>query len=234
MRADIRERGFTDHPPEHFGRADVNAHVKQYWDAGPPVMRAEEAEQAKGRWSEVFGRQAPLHLEIGTGNGFFFAEMARRSPEFNWVGVEIRYKRVNLTAKKVAEAGATERARVVRYDANLVDALFAPGEIHGLYINHPDPWPKERHAKNRLLCGDWLDLVAVLLAPGAELQLKSDHRPNIEVVANNLPGRPFELLGRSEDIDRDGAPWPDDVVTNYQRKFREKGLPVYAIRLRRL
>lgn len=233
MRRDLRERGFTDRPPDHFTRQDINAHVKQYWEAGPPVMRAEDAAAAKGRWAEVFGRQAPVHVEIGTGNGFFFSEMARRHADCSWVGLEIRYKRVNLTAKKVIAVGAEARARVVRYDANLLDALFAPGEIAGLYINHPDPWPKERHAKNRLLCGDWLDLVAVLLAEGAELRLKSDHRPNIEVVVENLPGRPFALLGQSEDIDRDGAPWPDDVLTNYQRKFREKGLPVYGLRLRR-
>jgi tRNA (guanine-N7-)-methyltransferase len=178
-----------------------------------------------------------LHVEIGSGNGFFLTEMARRHPEWSWIGIELRYKRTVLCAKKLVQAGVTN-ARVIRYHAAYLDDLFEAGALCGLYVNHPDPWPKERHEKNRLISRWFLEDVARLLRPGGWFRLKSDFRPNVDRIevllehgpeGERLAALPFEVTGRSEDVIRGEAPWADDVETNYQRKFREKGEPVYAI-----
>jgi tRNA G46 methylase TrmB len=146
-----------------------------------------------------------------------------------------------MTAKKLRERGVTH-ARIARYHAAFLDDLFLPGALSGLYINHPDPWPKERHEKNRLISRWFLHDVCRLLAVGGLLRLKSDHKPNIDRVSallahdaegNPAPRLPLSITGQSDDVITGPAPWPDDIETNYQSKFRKRGEPVYAIEVRR-
>lgn len=228
---------FHDTLPEEYRRDDINPFVITHREFGLPLLPAGEAWPLRGRWDEHFGRSAPLHLEIGPGNGFFLEAMAARHHDWNWVGVEIRYKRTVLCAKKLVRRGLTN-ARVVRYHAGYLDDLFLPGTLSGIYVNHPDPWPKERHEKNRLISRWFLEDVVRLLKPGGVFRLKSDFRPNVDRVAELLdkgpegepmPRLPLEITGRSDDITSGQAPWEDDVETNYQSKFRKRGEPVFAI-----
>ena len=231
---------FEDRSP--YLTPDTNPYADGHRHHGRPVLPASEAWTFRGRWHEEFGRAAPLHVEIGSGNGFFLAGLAARHPDWDVLGVEIRFKRVVLCARKIRAAGVTN-ARIARYHAAFLDDLFLDGTLSGLYVNHPDPWPKERHEKNRLISRWFLEDVARLLRPGGVFRLKSDHQPNIDRVASlldrgpegePLPRLPLEITGVSQDIVRDGAPWPDDIETNYQRKFRLRGLPVHALEARRL
>jgi len=228
---------FADRLPEDYRQPDVNPYVRLHRDFGPPLLPASEAWPWRGRWHEAFGRQAPLHVEIGPGNGFFLVELARRNPSWSVLGIELRYKRTVLCARKILAAGL-DNAFIARYHAAYLDDLFSPGELSGLYVNHPDPWPKARHEKNRLVSRWFLEDAARLLVPGGWLRLKSDFRPNVERVGRLLdrgPGGeplrrlPLVVTGTSEDVTTGPAPWPDDIETNYQSKFRKRGLPVYAI-----
>ena len=222
------------------GELDTNPYFHEHRSFGVELLSASDAAAWRGRWAEYFGREAPLHVEIGSGNGFFLAELARRNPDWNILGIEIRYKRTVLCAKKLRLGGAAH-ARIVRYHAAFLDDLFEPGSLSGLYVNHPDPWPKERHEKNRLISRWFLEDVASLLVPGAWFRLKSDHLPNIERAIERLdrgpegepmPALPLSVFGRADDVTTGPAPWPEDIETNYQRKFRLRGLPVYALELR--
>ncbi|MEL6347880.1 MAG: hypothetical protein AAFV53_32540, partial [Myxococcota bacterium] len=160
---------------------------------------------------------------------------ARRYPDQNWLGVEIRFKRVILCAKKIqaAEAG---NARICRYDAWFLSDLFDAGEVAGLYTNHPDPWPKERHEKKRLMGPLFARWAADALAPGARWRLKTDFPGNVDRVVDAIADLPFRVLGRSDDVENTGTPWPedDDIVTNYQSKFYKKNEPIYALEVERL
>lgn len=232
---------FRDRLPEEYRHPDANPYVTEHRTFGPELLTADQAWRFRGRWDVCFGRSAPLHVEIGSGNGFFLAELARRSPEHNVLGIELRYKRTVLCGRKIREAGVTN-ARIARYHAAFLDDLFEPGALAALYVNHPDPWPKERHEKNRLISRWFLTDVARLLQPRGVMRLKSDHAPNIEravsLIDHDPEGRPTEPLplrvtGRSDDVNTGEAPWPDDIETNYQRKFKRRGLPVYAVELQR-
>lgn len=227
------ERGWKEIPYEEYIDPDHNPYLNLHRTWGRPVLTSEQAAACRGAWQQEFGRKAPLNVEIGTGNGFFFSGMAESHPDENWLGIEIRFKRVILTAKKLRAEATEANSRICRYDASALADLFIPGEINTLYINHPDPWDKERWAKNRLLGPEFLDKIAILMAPGAELRIKTDHLVNVDAVLKHIDGRPFELFARSDDVNGKGAPWDGDIVTNYQRKFFERGLPVYALRLRR-
>lgn len=230
---------FKDRAPEDYANAEANPFVVSHRTFGPPLLPASEAWPWRGRWAERFGREAPLWLEIGCGNGFFLRDVAVAHPDINLVGIEIRYKRTVLCAKKLVGAGVGN-AVICRYHAGYLDDLFEPGSLARIFVNHPDPWPKERHEKNRLISRWFLEDVTRLLAPGGVFQLKSDFPPNVERVEalltsdgedNPAPRLPLTITGMSQDIARDGAPWPDDVLTNYQKKMGLRGKRVLGIEL---
>ncbi len=221
---------FSDRHPDDFPQPDLNPFMRIHRELGDPVVPAFRAQDAGGDWDALFGRSAPLHVEIGSGNGFWITHMAGLHPEWNMLGVEIRFKRVVMVAKKLQAAGVTT-ARILRYDAFMIEEILPAGGLAGLYVNHPDPWPKDRHAKHRLLARPFGEMVTRLLAPGARLRIKTDQGSYIDEFSEAIRDLPLRILGESRDIARDGTPWPqdDDRVTNYQRKFYEKGLPVYAL-----
>lgn len=217
----------------------LNPYEALHREQGRFAMAADQAQPWRGRWAAWFGREAPLVLEIGPGNGSFTAALASRDTGADHVAIEIRFKRVVQCAAKLRVAGLTN-AVIVRYHAAYLDDLFEPGSLSTIWVNHPDPWPKERHEKNRLVSRWFLEDAAALLRPGGALRLKSDHAPNVDrAVAlldrgpdgEDAPRLPFTVAGRSDDVTRGPAPWPDDIETGYQRKFRLKGLPVYAVEL---
>ena len=223
---------FIDPTPEQFSNPHLNVHLQEYWKAGAPVLRSKEAQQASQDWSRVFGREAPLNLEIGPGNGFFLAGMAEFYPEEDWLGLEIRYKRVMLCAKKI-QSKALSNALITRYDAWLVGELFPQDSLSGLYTNHPDPWQKKRQAKKRLLNEQFCIWAASALKSGCSWRIKTDFEQHILTVLEHCRDLPFAVTGRENDVESNGAPWEKDIETNYQSKFREKGLPVYALELTR-
>jgi tRNA (guanine-N7-)-methyltransferase len=227
------EYRFRGKKPDEYPLPDLNPHMKLHREMVPPVVVAEDAPGFRGRWGAAFPNPSlPLHVEVGPGNGFYLAGMAGRHPEFNWLGIEIRFKRVVLCAKKINAASVTN-ARIARYDAWQLDDLFAPGEVAGLHVNFPDPWKKDRDEKHRILGPEFAKWAAGALAPGAPLRMKSDHRPNLERMSASCADQPITAVAWSENVTADGAPWPDDLVTNYQTKFVKLSEPVYALLLRR-
>lgn len=240
LAADNERPRFKDRAPESFLRADINPYLDGHRTFGPELLAADDAWRWRGRWHERFGRQAPLHLEIGSGNGFFLSGLATVRPYWDLVGVEIRYKRTVMCAEKLRKVGA-KNAVICRYHGAYLDDLFEDGSLSGIYVNHPDPWPKERHEKNRLISRWFLEDVARLLKPGGHFRLKSDFEDNIARIpsllaadgdGNPLDALPLRVTHRCDDVNATPAPWADeDIETNYQRKFKAVGLPVYAIEL---
>lgn len=224
---------FDDKLPEEFSRPEINPYVAAHREFGEEVLAATDGKAWRGRWHELFGREAPLHLEVGSGNGFYLSGMAELHPEADWVGIEIRFKRVVLVGKKLRVAGL-HNARIIRFDARAIDQLFLPGSLAGVHVNHPDPWERESKRHHRLIDRAFLTLVTGLCAPGAEFRLRTDFGPHVKALLKAAEGLPWEVVGTTTDVDATGPLWPDDVVTNYQRKARERGAPVHAALLRRL
>jgi tRNA (guanine-N7-)-methyltransferase len=234
--APLHARRFRPRAAEDYPRQDINPYLVEHLEYGPPVVTAEQAQGFRGRWADAFGRAAPLHVEVGPGNGFHLAGMAARHPAWNWLGIEIRFKRVMLCARKIEKAGAADQARIARYDAWSLDDVFAPGEIDGLYVFHPDPWSKARHGAKRLMSPAWLGWACRAVRPGGRIRIKTDHAPHMDAMEAALDGLPLRLHRRIDDVKAQGYPWPaeDDVVTNYESKFHKRGLPVHAALLERV
>ena len=104
------------------------------------VLDEEAAPKEKGSWSqEVFQNDLPVDLEIGTGNGFFFASRASSHPDRNLIGIEVKFKPLIQAVRRAERTGA-RNFRILRYDGRLVNDLFESGEINDVFIHHPDPW----------------------------------------------------------------------------------------------
>jgi tRNA (guanine-N7-)-methyltransferase len=90
----------------------------------------------------LFGRQAPLHVELGTGKGDFISQLAERYPNINFIGIEAQQDVLYSAAQKIAEKGLTN-VRLLVFDINNIENIFDEGEVDRFYINFCDPWPKK-------------------------------------------------------------------------------------------
>jgi len=125
-------------------------------------------------WAAVFGRQAPVTCEIGFGDGQALLEMAQASPDHDFVGIEVYRPGVGALLLRLAEAGLGN-VRVAMTDAvDFLGERIAPGSLSRLLVFFPDPWPKKRHHKRRLIQPPFVELAAGRLTAGGLLHCATD------------------------------------------------------------
>lgn len=181
-------------------------------------------EEMKGRWHEMFGNDAPLHAELGTGKGRFITEMAARHPEINFIALEAQADVLYYAALKAREH-QLPNLRLAVFDINNIDLIFAPNEVARLYINFCDPWPKNRHAKRRLTHRGFLNKYRAILIPGGQLFFKTDNEKLFEFSLNEFAGENLKLSNITFDLHNSG--YPDNIMTEYERKFSSLGMKIY-------
>lgn len=124
--------------------------------------------------ADIFGREAPLILEIGFGNGESLVAMAAQHPDRNYLGIEVHRPGVGHLLNRAQELGL-ENLRVICHDANEVLQQQVPdASLAGMQLYFPDPWPKKRHHKRRIVQPSWVTLVHRKLAPGGYLHMATD------------------------------------------------------------
>jgi tRNA (guanine-N7-)-methyltransferase len=159
----------------------------------------------------LFGRSAPVVLEIGFGMGEATAAMAATQPELDVLAADVHTPGHGNLLKLVEEAGLTN-VRLVSGDARvLLVHMLAPASLHAVRVFFPDPWPKARHVKRRLLTPGFADLVADRLQPGGWLHLVTDMPAYADAARAVLDRHP--RLERSDDV-----PW------RARTKFEQRGL----------
>ena len=122
----------------------------------------------------IFGRRAAVVLEIGFGMGETTAAIAAARPEADFLGVEMHLPGVGALLRRIDEQGLTN-LRVLRHDAvDVVASMIAPATLAGIHVFFPDPWPKKRHHKRRLLQPAFVHELALRLAPGGYLHVATD------------------------------------------------------------
>jgi len=175
----------------------------------------------------LFGRAAPVELEIGTGKGRFLLESAAAHPERSWLGLEIETEYCVLARLRAARRGLSN-VRIEPLDGReFVIRRVAPASLAGLHVYFPDPWPKVRHHKRRLFTPAFVAAAARALAPGGLLRVASDHRGYWAAIEEALAAEPlFARLSEQET-----GPWASG--TNYELKFAASGRPVFKAVFRR-
>ena len=181
---------------------------------------APASEEQQGRWSEVFGREAPLYVELGTGKGDFISQMAEREPGVNFIGIEAQQDVLYAAAKKVA-AMELKNVRLLVFDIHEIERIFAPGEVDRFFLNFCDPWPKKCHYKRRLTYRGFLEKYRHLLKKGGELHFKTDNRPLFDFSLKEFEAAELAVRDVSYDLHAEGR--PDNIMTEYERKFSGYG-----------
>jgi len=171
---------------------------------------------------QLFGNSNPVILEIGSGKGRFLISTATERPDVNLIGIEkaLHYHRV--IRDRVLKRGLTN-IRLINHDAFLVMRDMLPDEsIAEVHVYFPDPWPRTKHQKRRIIRPEALREMRRLLVPGGGGIYVTDHQEYFEAAAPAV-----EAEFRSERR----VPGPDDPPrTNYEAKYRKEGRPIYEIR----
>ena len=191
----------------------------------PVIELVPELQVAPMEIAELFGRSAPLHVDLGCGDGSFLCEMAQQFPKTNFLGIERLTKRVEKVRRK---AKKIENVRVLRADSLFaVRYLLPESSVETFYLSFPDPWPKRRHQLRRIFTRDFLDAIAVALEQHGVLRVATDQLDYFQQVERiSRDHLQFLVVPRS----------PDDAVlpvTKFEKKFRKQGVPIYRVTLRK-
>jgi tRNA (guanine-N7-)-methyltransferase len=207
---------------EHQARA-WERHHREWWIAD------EEVDDPAFSVTARFGRQAPLLVEIGSGIGEATAALAAARPDANVLAFEVWHPGVAQTFTRLEEHGATN-VRLLSVDAVWsMEHLLGEAEVAELWTFFPDPWPKQRHHRRRLVNPDFARLAASRLAPGSLWRLATDWAPYAEQMAAVLDAVP--LL---ENMYDGPAPrWADRPVTRFERRGVRAGRSITDLCYRR-
>lgn len=197
----------------------VDEAIHEYDDFVYPKDRP-AGESEKGRWQEIFGRRAPIFVELGTGKGDFISQMAELHPEVNFIGIEMQQDVLITAARKVREKGL-RNVRLLVFDIAGLKMIFAYGEVSRFYVNFCDPWPKKRHAKRRLTHRNFLACYQDLLLSGGKLFFKTDNRLLFDFSLEEFEAAGLPVTDVSYDLHAEER--PDNVMTEYERKFSGRG-----------
>lgn len=141
-------------------------------------------------FARVFGRAAPLAVEIGFGMGSATAEIAAAAPHVDFVGIEVHPPGVGALLQRIDERGL-ENVRIVQHDAvEVLESMIAPASLAAIHVFFPDPWHKKRHHKRRLIQAPFVRLLASRLAAGATLHCATDWIPYAEQMLAVLGAEP--------------------------------------------
>lgn len=179
------------------------------------------------QWEAAFGNDKPLALEIGCGVGDFMVQMAAKHPQWNFIALDFYNKGCLKTCKRIDKAGLAN-VRVVRAEArSFIEHCIPPGSLEAVVINCPDPWPKKRHRKRRLVQSPFVGFLSGYLAPGAEFYFATDFDDYGQDVAEFMTRQPGFVNRLAPDAYRhelEGYP-----VSKYMRRFLDEGKQIYYV-----
>jgi len=192
-----------------------------------PEMVIPNPEEYKGKWNELFGNDRPLHIEVGSGRGQFIVGMAQANPEINYIGIELFDKVIVKALQKTLEAGSPPNLRLLRVNAEELEKIFQKNEVHRVYLNFSDPWPKKRHAKRRLTHEKFLKIYESILIDEGEIHFKTDNRGLFEYSLVSMSQYGMKLKDVSLDLHANEP--EDNIRTEYEEKFSSLGQPIYRL-----
>lgn len=192
-----------------------------------PEMVIPNPEEYKGKWNELFGNDRPLHIEVGSGRGQFIVGMAQANPEINYIGIELFDKVIVKALQKALEAGSPPNLRLLRVNAEELEKIFQKNEVHRVYLNFSDPWPKKRHAKRRLTHEKFLKIYESILIDEGEIHFKTDNRGLFEYSLVSMSQYGMKLKDVSLDLHANEP--EDNIRTEYEEKFSSLGQPIYRL-----
>ena len=186
----------------------------------------QEPQQYKGHVAvQIFGNNNPIFIEVGMGKGQFITSLAALHPEINYIGIE-KYSSVLIRAIEKQEDLQLPNLKFLRFDAEYLPDIFAPGEIAHIYLNFSDPWPKSRHAKRRLTSREFLARYDQILVQDGKVEFKTDNRDLFEFSLEEVKEAGWNLENYTFDLHHNEEMVQGNVMTEYEEKFSSMGNPI--------
>lgn len=184
-----------------------------------------ELEGMAGTWSQIFGNNNPVHIEIGMGKGRFITTLASMNPDINYVGIE-KYSSVLLRAVEKQDELCLPNLRFIRMDAENITSVFGKEEVDRIYLNFSDPWPKDRHAKRRLTSRQFFARYDEILKSTGRVEFKTDNRPLFDFSVEEVNEAGWKLSVCTYDLHNDEKLVKGNVMTEYEERFSSQGNPI--------
>ena len=199
------------------------------------AFNEEEALLFKGYWREkVFNTRgdAFLNLEVGPGNGLPFSRVCQKHPEQMFLAVELKYKPLIQTVRRLKKQRLTN-GRGLRYNASLLDHLFNPLELNNVYIHFPDPWPKKKQRKHRLLTDSFARKIYELQRSGSFLEIKTDDQTYLLEAKHIFTKGDYVLKKHTTDLHKNSQMNQElfQNLSQFELIFMKKNIPVGYLRL---
>ncbi|WP_068267819.1 tRNA (guanosine(46)-N7)-methyltransferase TrmB [Caviibacter abscessus] len=183
------------------------------------IFSGEEIKNLKGNWNNVFQNENGIYLEIGSGSGNFTIEMATKHKDKNFIGDELRLKRLVYSAKK-SEKRDLKNIKFIRYDATHLNEFIAHDELSGLFINFPDPWEGEEH--KRILSESLLNTLRPLLKDNSKIYFKTDHLDYYNSVLELIKKTDnYKVIYHTDDLHNTDYK-PENIRTEFENLFINK------------
>ena len=191
------------------------------------MKEAAENYRALVDYKAVFGNDNPVDIEIGCGKGGFLCELARRNPDRNYIGVEM-VSNVVISAMENAEKQGAENVRFLNIRAECLPCYIPEGSVGNVYLNFSTPLPKLGYVSQRLTYRGFLEMYKKLLVDGGKVVQKTDNRDFFDFSLEEYKASGFELTELTYNLHENGSPeW--NIITEYERKWVEQGLPIHRV-----
>jgi len=189
-----------------------------------------EKHEIFGTWHKIFGNDNPIVLELGCGKGDYTLGLARKYPEKNFIGIDIKGHRIYTGAKKALEENL-KNVRFLRTRIDNLPAFFAPGEVEEMWQTFPDPQRKKQ--RQRLTSAKYLNLYKQVLIPDGLIHLKTDNPNLYQYTLLILEHNNIEPIIKTDDLYNSGITGdPVDIQTYYERMFLAEGKKITYIAFR--
>ncbi len=179
-------------------------------------------------FDSVFRRAAPVEVDIGSGNGSFLAALAQKNPDRNFLGLERLLGRVRSACRKIAEQNLSN-ARVLRLESSYaIQYLLPPRSIAVFHLLFPDPWPKRRHQRRRIVTPEFLRSIHRALTAKGLLTVATDEQDYFDEMVKMADHLRAFVIGQSG-----GVQW-NLPASAFERRFRDKGIHIHRLVLRKV
>ncbi|MCD7775065.1 MAG: tRNA (guanosine(46)-N7)-methyltransferase TrmB [Clostridiales bacterium] len=177
-------------------------------------------------FSEIFGNDNPLELEVGCGKGQFICELAKRNPDINYIAVEVNPNVIYMACKKAADAGLSN-VHFLQCRAEYLPKYIPDKAVEMVYLNFSCPFPKKKYACHRLTNERFLKIYKQLLKPNGEIHQKTDNMHFFEYSIEQLSKEGFAMKNVSLDLHNSG--FENNIMTEYESRFVSLGQPIYRL-----
>ena len=168
--------------------------------------------------AQLFPESQPLEVELGCGDASFLVEYARQNPGTNFIGVERLLGRISKLDRKGRRAGLANLRGVRIESAYFLQYLLPPRSAAALHVYFPDPWPKKKHRRHRLIGETFPALARAALAPGGQVYLRTDDADYFQQMT--------EVFGAAKEFQKIETPAElAEITTDFERDFHSRGIP---------